>query len=71
MKYNLINKNTEIRSLILSDEHTLHMFQTKVLRMSVPRTDEVVYDSFMRESLWNTTTFCYTNETNYRLVKMC
>ena len=64
--------NTEIHSLILNDKHTLQVFQTEVLRMSGPRRDEAVYDLVMREGLWNTiTTFCYTNETTYRLVKIC
>jgi len=72
MKYNLMNINTEIHSLILSGEHPLQVFQTEALGMSGPRRHEAVYDLVMREDLWNTITkFCYTNETTYRLVKMC
>jgi hypothetical protein len=56
MKYNLMNINTEIHSFMLSDEHTLQVFQTEVLRMSGPRRDEALYDLVTREGLWNTIT---------------
>jgi len=66
-----MNINTEIHSLILSDKHTLQVFQTEVLRVSGPRRDEAVYDLVMREGMWSTiTTFFYTNETTYSLVKI-
>jgi hypothetical protein len=51
-----MNINTEIHSLIWSNKHTLQVFQTKVLRMSGPRTDEAVYDLVMRKGLCNTIT---------------